>query len=61
VNVRLVAALLAGAQILNAGTALADVIGPKWAGFIGLVVGAAQAALAAYRSGEPRPVEPAQR
>lgn len=54
-NVRLVAALLAGAQILNAGTALAEVIGPKWAGLIGLVVGAAQAGLAAYRSSEPRP------
>lgn len=56
-NVRLVAAVLAGAQILNAGTALADIIGPKWAGLIGLVVGAGQAALAAYRSGEQKPTE----
>jgi hypothetical protein len=58
VNVRLVAAILAGAQILNAGTALADVIGPRAAGLIGLVVGAAQAGLAAYRSGESKSAEP---
>ncbi len=43
-SVRLVHAILAGLQILTAGTALADVIGPRWAALIALVVGAAVAA-----------------
>lgn len=54
-NLRLLQALLAGAQILTAGTALADVIGLRWAALIALVVGSAQAALTAYNGSASKP------
>lgn len=38
-------AMLVGLQILTAGSALADVIGPKWAALGALVVAAAQGSL----------------
>lgn len=55
-NLRILQALLAGAQILTAGTALADVIGLRWAALIALCVGAGQAAVAAYNGSGPKPV-----
>lgn len=57
-RVRLIAAILAGAQILVAGSALADVIGAKWAALSSLIVGAGQAGLAAYRTAEEAPPPP---
>lgn len=52
--VRIVHAILAGAQIVTAGSALGDVIGLKYAALIALFVGAGQAALTAYNgSGQP--------
>jgi dolichyl-phosphate-mannose--protein O-mannosyl transferase len=44
--------VLAGMQVLTAGTALSDVIGVKWFAFIVLVVGAAQVSLATYQAGQ---------
>lgn len=52
---RVLGAVLAGAQILTAGTALADVIGLRYAALIALCVGAGQAGLAAYNAGESKP------
>lgn len=49
---RVITAVLAALQIVTAGTALADYIGPKAAGLAALVIGAAQAGLAVYRKDE---------
>lgn len=54
---RVVTAVLAGAQILVAGSILADVVGPKWAALAALVVAAAQAGTLAYK-GTPAGREP---
>lgn len=50
-NVRTAHAVLAGAQILTAGTTLADILGLRTAGLIVLIVGACQGAIAAYQVG----------
>lgn len=50
-TIRIIHAILAGLQILTAGSALADVIGERWAALIALMVGAVQAGVAAYDSG----------
>jgi hypothetical protein len=60
-NVRLVHAILAGAQILTAGTTLADLLGARIAGAIVLVVGAVQGGVAAYQYGQAStPAAPAE-
>ena len=48
-NARLAHAILAGAQVVTAGSALADLIGGRWAAFIALLVGAGQAGVAVYQ------------
>lgn len=46
--------ILAGMQVMTAGSVLNDTIGPKPAALIGLTVGAAQMALASYMHGTKR-------
>lgn len=47
----LVQSLLAGAQIMTAGSVLADALGPKPAALLALTIAAAQTALASYNQG----------
>lgn len=52
----IVKSVLVGAQMLAGGAAVADVLGPQWAGLVVLAVAAAQAAIAAYEHGLKKPV-----
>lgn len=48
--------LLAGAQMLAGAAAMAELVGPKYAGVFALVVGAAQVATVTYQRGLTTPV-----
>lgn len=45
---RILAAILAGAQVATAGAALTEIIGPKWAAVAALLVAALQVGEARY-------------
>lgn len=54
---RILAALLAGAQVLSASTALADLVGMRTAAIVALAVGALQIALSTYKNTVVEPEE----
>lgn len=54
---RVLAAVLAGAQVLSASTALADLVGMQTAAIVALAVGALQIALTTYKSTVSEPEE----
>ena len=55
---RFLAAVLAGAQVLTASTALTDLLGMEKAAIVALVVGALQIALTTYKSTVAPEAEP---